>query len=246
MSRRKRLKSGCAGFWVMCKGILLCAFFLLWFLHEARALELHEGKPVFALHEPRIVRSHPRAGKKVALTFDDAPNGHTQDVLAVLETSGVRATFFLIGAQIPRHRELVSSIVAKGHDIGNHSFSHAFTKDWTEEAIAEDIARAERIILEATGRIPLYFRPPMGLVTPEMRRACGRLGYSLVLWSVDSGDWRGDDEETIITHVLQGVSPGAIILFHPLPRTVRVLPRIIRGLQDQGYEIVPLSILLER
>ncbi|MEN3202280.1 MAG: polysaccharide deacetylase family protein [Atribacterota bacterium] len=213
-------------------------------MYEAEAIELH-GEKVFALHVPRLLRENARAGRKIALTFDDVPNGHTREILAVLKEFEVRATFFLIGAQVVRHPELARSIVAAGHEIGNHSFSHVLTRNCTEEAILEDIAKAEKVILEATGCVPLYFRPPTGLVTQSVQRACGKLGYSIVLWSVDSEDWKAEDDDAVITRVLENIRPGAIVLLHPLPRTVRVLPQILRGLKRRGYEIVPVSALFE-
>ncbi|MCS7241669.1 MAG: polysaccharide deacetylase family protein [Candidatus Caldatribacterium sp.] len=224
---------------------LLLAMFASCGCKEGRTIEIR-GERVFALHVPRILRENTRSGRRVALTFDDAPNGHTQAILAVLSEFQVRATFFLIGTQVLRHPEVARSIVMAGHEIGNHSFSHALTGGCSEEDVQEDIARAEKVILEVTGCLPLYFRPPAGLVTQSVQRACGRLGYSLVLWSVDSGDWKAQSDDAIVAHVLENVRPGAIILFHPLPCTVRVLPRILRALGEKGYEIVPLSVLFER
>lgn len=245
MSQKRLLKKNCEKFWASHNLFLLLFFigFLGW-MHEVEAIELR-GEKVFALHVPRLLRENARAGRKVALTFDDAPNGYTREILAVLEKFGVRATFFLVGVQVVRHPELARSIVAAGHEIGNHSFSHVLTRNCAEDVILEDIAKAEKVIFEATGCIPLYFRPPAGLVTQSVHRACGKLGYSLVLWSVDSEDWKAEDDDTVITRVLENMRPGAIVLLHPLPRTVRVLPQILRVLKQRGYEIVPVSALFE-
>lgn len=246
MSLKRLSRKGFGEFWVRYRPL----FFLLLvvfvgFGQRGEAIEL-SGERVFALHVPRVLRENTRAGKRIALTFDDAPNGHTREILAILKECKVRATFFLIGAQVLRHPELARSIVAAGHEIGNHSFSHTLTRDCGEDKIREDIARAEKAILEVTGCLPLYFRPPRGVVTRDVQRACGQLGYSLVLWSVDSEDWKAQDDDAVVTHVLGSVRPGGILLFHPLPRTVRVLPRILRALKEEGYEIVPLSVLFER
>lgn len=246
MSPKRLWRKGFGKFWVRHR-LLLFLFLVvsIGYGYRGEAIEL-AGERVFALHVPRILRENARAGKRVALTFDDAPNGYTREILAILREFKVRATFFLIGVQVVHHPELARSIVAAGHEIGNHSFSHTLTGDCTEDRIREDITRAEKAILEVTGRLPLYFRPPRGVVTQSVRRACGQLGYSLVLWSVDSGDWKAQDDDAVVTHVLGSVRPGSILLFHPLPRTVRVLPRILRALKERGYEIVPLSVLFER
>lgn len=246
MSLKRPWKKGFGKFWVRCR--LLFFLLLVVFIgygYRGETIELG-GERVFALHVPRILRENARAGRRVALTFDDAPNGYTWEILAILKEFKVRATFFLIGVQVLRHPELARSIVAAGHEIGNHSFSHTLKEDCTEDKIREDMTRAEKAILEVTGRLPLYFRPPCGVVTQSVRRACGQLGYSLVLWSVDSGDWKAQDDDTVVAHVLESVRPGGILLFHPLPRTVRVLPRILQALREKGYEIVPLSVLFER
>uniref|UniRef100_A0A7V4DFW3 Polysaccharide deacetylase family protein n=1 Tax=Candidatus Caldatribacterium californiense TaxID=1454726 RepID=A0A7V4DFW3_9BACT len=225
-------------------GILLGVLLGVLEAGEAEAIELH-GERVFAMDALRRIRSGPRVGKKVALTFDDAPNGHTAEILAILDRFQVKATFFLIGAQVLKHPDLVRRIVAAGHEIGNHSFSHAFTRGCSAESIKEDIERAEKAIVDSAGRLPLYFRPPEGLVTPAIERACGMTGYSLVTWSLDSEDWRAQTEDEIVERVLRGVHPGAIVLFHSLPRTVRALPRILCALLEAGYTCVPLSSLLE-
>ncbi|WP_427365759.1 polysaccharide deacetylase family protein [Candidatus Caldatribacterium saccharofermentans] len=211
---------------------------------KAEAIELR-GERVFAMNTLRCIRNGPQVEKRVALTFDDAPNGHTAEILAILDRFQVKATFFLIGAQVLRHPDLVQRIVAAGHEIGNHSFSHAFTRECPAESIKEDIERAEKAIVNSTGRLPLYFRPPEGLVTPAIERACGMTGYSLVTWSLDSEDWRAQTEDEIVERVLRDIHPGAIVLFHSLPRTVRALPRILCALLEAGYTCVPLSSLLE-
>lgn len=244
MFQRKASKNGYEGFWARHRlSYLFVLATVLLFLRGAEAIEV-QGERVFGLNALRLVRENIRAGKRIALTFDDAPNGYTREILAVLERFKIRATFFLVGSQVLRHPGLVRLIVAAGHEIGNHSFSHALTKECLEKEIREDIERAERAILEVTGQLPLYFRPPGGLVTQDVQRACGALGYTLVLWSVDSGDWKAKDEEEVVVSVLQRVHPGAIVLFHPLPCTVRALPQVLQALEEKGYEIVPLSLLL--
>lgn len=212
---------------------------------EIQAIELRDEK-VFAMNALRLVRGSSRVGKKIVLTFDDAPNGYTEEVLAVLEEFQVKAAFFLIGARVVEHPELARRIVTLGHEIGNHSFSHAFTKECSVETIKKDVERAERVIVEVTGSLPLYFRPPFGLMTPEVREASGILGYTLVSWSIDSGDWKVETEEEVVERVLTQLHPGAIVLFHLLPHTVRALPRILQNLKEAEYECVPLSFLLEQ
>ncbi len=244
MFRKRPSRNGCGEFWRKHRFPLLLVLVVLSNLAcSVEAIEI-QGERVFAFHAPRLIWGNAQAGKKVALTFDDAPNGYTREILAVLGEFQVRATFFLIGTQVMRHPELARLIIALGHEIGNHSFSHAFTEECSEVDLEGDIRRAEDVIFEVTGRLPLYFRPPGGLVTQALRRACGALGYGIVLWSVDSRDWKAKSVDEVVTSVLGKVHPGAIVLFHSLPHTVQALPRILRALQEEGYDIVPVSGLL--
>ena len=139
--------------------------------------------------------------------------------------------------------EIARQIIVAGHEIGNHSFSHRWSSDDSVETLIEDIKRAEEAIYRATGQMPLYFRPPGGMVNDKVKKACGQTGYSILLWWVDSRDWLLNEEEILET-VKKEVKDGAIILFHNLTTTVKVLPQVIEDLKRAGYEFVTVSQLL--
>ncbi len=216
---------------------------LITFSFTAESLIIEEST-IYGYNSTRLLWNQARSRKLVTLTIDDAPNRHTDEILAILGRYRVRATFFLIGDHVTRYPEIAKRIVQSGHEIGNHSYSHDYSNENTLEELKEDIRKAEKVIVETVGRIPLYFRPPGGLVNEKIKKACGNMGYSILLWDVDSRDWNLRDEDAqIVKNVMDQVRPGSVILLHSLPQTVKVLPTIIIRLLEEGYTIVPASHL---
>ena len=98
-----------------------------------------------------------------------------------------------------------------------------------------------------TGQMPLYLRPPGGLIDENIKKACGMSGYGIVLWTVDSRDWfHTNNRQAILDNVLNNVKSGSIILLHSLFQTVDVLPEIIETLQKRGYQIGPVSSIMSQ
>ncbi|NLY06463.1 polysaccharide deacetylase family protein [Candidatus Sordicultor fermentans] len=219
-----------------------CLILLILFLQE-EVISIETEEDIFGLNLVRSLGGNSQVRKEVALTFDDAPSPFTKEVLKILDNYGVSATFFLVGSQVEKSPEVARQIVAAGHEIGNHSFSHCWSSDDSVETLVEDIKRAEEAIYRATGQVPLYFRPPGGMVNDKVKEACGQTGYSILLWWVDSQDWLLTEEE-ILEKVKKEVKDGAIILFHNLATTVEVLPQVIEDLRREGYKFVTISQLL--
>lgn len=219
-----------------------CLILLILFLQE-EAISIETEEDIFGLNLVRSLGGNSQVRKEVALTFDDAPSPFTKEVLKILDNYGVSATFFLVGSQVEKSPEVARQIVAAGHEIGNHSFSHCWSSDDSVETLVEDIKRAEEAIYRATGQVPLYFRPPGGMVNDKVKEACGQTGYGILLWWVDSQDWLLTEEE-ILEKVKKEVKDGAIILFHNLATTVEVLPQVIEDLRREGYKFVTISQLL--
>ncbi len=219
-----------------------CLILLILFLQE-EAISIETEEDIFGLNLVRSLGGNSQVRKEVALTFDDAPSPFTKEVLKILDNYGVSATFFLVGSQVEKSPEVAHQIVAAGHEIGNHSFSHCWSSDDSVETLVEDIKRAEEAIYRSTGQVPLYFRPPGGMVNDKVKEACGQTGYGILLWWVDSRDWLLTEEE-ILEKVKKEVKDGAIILFHNLATTVEVLPQVIEDLRREGYKFVTISQLL--
>jgi len=189
--------------------------------------------------------------KEVALTFDDGPGISTDAILDILKARGVKATFFIIGKNAQAHPRIVRRIMDEGHEIGNHTFSHPI-----ETAIASprkfklQLDSAESIIRNITGTKTTLFRPPHGWRNPWMLRECTANGYEVVMWSIDSHDWRTKSVTSVTDQVFRRVHPGSIILFHDrlntdidkgMEHTVQALPQIIDSLSRAGYSFVTIS-----
>lgn len=193
-----------------------------------------------------------RSRAAVALTFDDGPNDSaTLQVAAILDDRGARGTFFLVGRAVEERPEIVRTLVAGGHVVGNHSHRHG-DHDWLAPRYPE-FERGERSFAGVLGQCPAFFRPPHGQHTPLMARQVRRLGATTVTWDVIADDWRTTDAHLIADRVLRGVRPGSIVLLHDgldgdpsVDRTVLVdaLPLILDGLRDRGLEAVGLDELL--
>jgi 2,3-diketo-5-methylthio-1-phosphopentane phosphatase len=189
----------------------------------------------------------------VALTFDDGPSEDTERILAVLRAYDLKATFFMLGRQVELFPETARRVVAEGHEIGNHSYSHPIYLFRGASATRLQLKRAQEIISTITGRQPRLARPPCGVRTPAYFAAAQALGLRTVQWDVAGFDWKERTGAEIADAVLRDASAGSIILLHDadsaLKRdrsaTVAALPMIIEGLKTRGLNVVPLTQLLE-
>ena len=193
--------------------------------------------------------------KIVALTFDDGPHPvYTPRVLEILETFGVKATFFLIGHQARSHPEIVLQIKAQGHEIENHSDNHLFYLPWLPaERMRQEIVAAQETIHRITGSYPSFFRSPLGWVSDDLVAVCRELKLPIINGSVKVGDVSLPGTEYIIQAVLDKTRNGAIIILHDAggvgsyrdrTQTLEALPIIIKNLKDQGYKFVILKELI--
>jgi peptidoglycan/xylan/chitin deacetylase (PgdA/CDA1 family) len=186
---------------------------------------------------------------RVALTFDDGPSPATPAVLDALAEAGARATFFVLGGQVEQQAAVLRRVVAEGHEVGNHSWSHPDLDVRKDVDLAAEIARTGEAVARAAGLTPRVFRPPYGRDPERWARAAGAAGLTTVLWSVETWDWEDDaDSETIARRALEGLHPGAIVLLHDGARhdahpTVAALPQILDGVRAAGYTTVTVSEL---
>jgi peptidoglycan-N-acetylglucosamine deacetylase len=189
----------------------------------------------------------------IALTFDDGPTGDTERVLDVLDRFGVRAAFFMIGRQVEQHPAIARRVVAAGHEVGNHSYSHPIYLYRGARETFRQLARTQDIIADATGVFPRWSRPPYGVRTPAYFAAARRLSLRTVQWTVAGFDWkRKQTAARISARVVDGLAPGSIVLLHDgdsackagRGETVAALPGIIAGAGDRGLGVAPLAQLL--
>lgn len=154
-------------------------------------------------------------GRTVSLTFDDGPNpADTLRLLTVLRRHRIAAVFLLCGGQVEAHPEVVRRIVADGHHLGNHSMHHDDMTTWSAERIEADLRETNEAILRAvpTARIR-YFRAPYGAwgATPAVAAA---LGMRPLGWRLAVGDWEPPGTDELVRRLLDGVTPGAVVLLH--------------------------------
>lgn len=189
--------------------------------------------------------------KVIALTFDDGPTAEfTPQVLDILREKNVKATFFLIGHKLKSFPKVGQQIVAEGHALGNHTWHHLGTQ-MTEFTATREIEDTAMLMYETTGVKTSLFRPPHGFLNNGLADYARKKKYAVVLWTVDSGDWRGSrvSAEDMIKQVVEKATPGGIVLMHDAggdrSRTVNALPKIIEELTLRGYKFVTVPELLE-
>ncbi len=183
--------------------------------------------------------------KCVALTFDDGPVAGTARLLDTLKAKGVHATFFTVGYNAATHPGLLRRMVAEGHIIGNHTYSHQQLTRLSASAVRSEIARTNTLVEKATGVTPTLLRPPYGATSSTVRKVAGSLGMSQILWNVDPLDWKDHNSALVTRRVLAAARPGSIILSHDIhPTTVQAYPAIIDGLRAKGFTIVTVPELL--
>lgn len=165
-------------------------------------------------------------------------------MLDALDRGGVKATFFIGGSWAKRHPELVRELAARGHELGNHSYSHPHPNALSREQNREQITRTESLIAELTGVKTTLYAPPYGEFNAAVLAAAADLGYTTILWSIDTVDWKRPPAETILARVMGKLHNGAIILMHPTEPTAQALPELIFRIQGMGYTIKPVSAIL--
>ena len=189
----------------------------------------------------------------VALTFDDGPdNFTTPQIVDILNKHHVPATFFLIGESIDKYPNICEKIIASGHQIANHSFSHARPTDISIDEMLNEFDKCHMLVDKISSQSKKYVRPPYGLVTEKQLASLENKGFNVIGWSIDSMDWYTDDKSEIIECVVDAIHPGAIVLMHSTggsdnrQATLNALPIIIETLKEQGYSFVTIEQLLGR
>ena len=201
-----------------------------------------EPKPKPAPAAPPAANS---GGKVIALTFDDGPGPYTAQLLDMLDQHGAKATFFLIGSKVSAQADVLRRMHARGHQLGNHSWSHPELPKLPIDQIASEIDRTNDAIKQATGVKPTVMRPPYGAVNGVVLEQLRLRGMSSILWSVDTRDWADRNSDIVCSRAVAGAHPGAIILMHDIHQTsVNAVPCILSALKQQGYSFVTVQGLI--
>ncbi|MGN1446052.1 MAG: polysaccharide deacetylase family protein [Eubacteriales bacterium] len=187
---------------------------------------------------------------EIALSFDDGPHPrYTPEILSILAEYGINATFFMVGENVIYYPEVAAAVIAAGHEVGNHSFSHRRLSGLSEWEIRSEITRCEEALANVGECRPHLLRPPEGSMSATLRRLSGQMDYRLVLWDIDTRDWAHTPPTVICQQILDKVQAGDIILMHdyigrdsPTPEALRL---VIPELLQRGYHFVTVSELID-
>lgn len=171
-------------------------------------------------------------------------NEYLPDLLKILREEGVKATFFLDGSWLKNNRNLALDILADGHELSNHGYSHKMMSRLGEaEALAE--IRKTQALLEELGVHNRLFAPPAGDFDAATVRLARREGLYTILWTLDTVDWKKPNPEAVIRKINRGLEPGSLVLMHPTEAAVKSLPAMIRHAKSKGYAVGTVSELID-
>ena len=187
----------------------------------------------------------------IALTFDDGPYPmFTPLLLEQLRRLHVPATFFLIGRDAQQWPELTQRIRAQGNEVANHTYTHPNLEQEPAAAVRAEIVDGRNVLqhIVPDPALSLYFRPPHGRYTVDTIRIAQSLGYTTVLWTDDSGDWRVVATPQILAEHLEAhaTAPEIVLLHSGRLATVQMLPAVVSRFREAGYRFVTVSGLLAR
>jgi peptidoglycan-N-acetylglucosamine deacetylase len=192
-----------------------------------------------------VVQDFIPAGREVWLTIDDGPDdSDTPQILDLLDQFDAKATFFMIGSKAAKRPDLVREVVARGHELGCHTFTHPLVDFWYagRARVRRELDDSLQVLNRAGAKVR-FFRPPAGIRNIFLRRCLIERNLTCIAWTIRSGDGTSKSLERVVGNVLFSVRPGAIILMHEgatVASAVRVeaIRRVLQGLQERGYACV--------
>lgn len=175
----------------------------------------------------------------VALTFDDGPGKRTNELLEVLEEYSAHATFFVLGTNVKRYPEEIKKMQEIGCEIGNHSYDHEDLSKLKKKGLKKQVNTTNKMVKEITGYGVALMRPPYGAISNTMKK---QLEQPMILWNIDTLDWKTRNVKKTIKAVMKDVKDGDIILLHDIhSETIDAAMKLIPKLQEKGYQLVTVS-----
>lgn len=196
---------------------------------------------------PTVHYTVPTSKMELALTFDDGPLAkNTPQVLSILKKNNIKATFFLLGENMYGNEKIIKQMIADGHEIGLHTYSHPNFYKCSEEEIRKEIDMNLDLLQKIANYKPKIIRPPYGIVTKSFLKIAQQKKLTIISWSNDSLDWKkGHNANQIYEDALTKIHPGAIILMHDkssnYQESIKALPKIIKTLKEDGYSFKRIS-----
>lgn len=196
-----------------------------------------------------VYRNQQNEPSKIALTFDDGPHPrYTREILDILDEYGVKATFFFVGENVYYYPEAAREVAARGHEIGNHTYTHPSAVKTGEQALRDELRACEDMVKNVTGQTPKLFRPPQGSWNTRVYEIARERDYSVILWDIDTQDWAATPADKISSYVIDSTKGGNIILMHDYHSkhcdTARALRMFLPVLLERGFEFVTVSELI--
>lgn len=222
--------------------VLLLSVFWLWpSSSQGPSVPVIEAAP--AAPETKSAPGLCEVSACLALTFDDGPDpGLTPRILDTLKQHNAKATFFVLGSHVAGNEALLQRIHQEGHEIGNHSWSHARFTRLTPDQIQQEIMSTQTAIIRAGVPAPHIFRPPYGDVNDAV---LAQIPLSAVRWSVDPEDWHPKKQPLLLEHMAAHARPGGIVVMHDTEvTTADHLDALLTQLQAQNYSLVTVSTVL--
>ncbi len=168
-------------------------------------------------------------------------NEYIAKMLETLEENDVKTTFFIGGSWAEDYPEILKEIYDGGHEIANHAYSHPDLKEKSLEINKTEISKTTDIIKELLNVEMTLFAPPSGSYSETTLQVAKELGYTTIMWTRDTIDWRDQDRELIYSRAVKNAAGGDLILMHPTKETANALPDIIKTLKDQGFNLTTVS-----
>ncbi|KAH5063752.1 hypothetical protein HBH95_218690 [Parastagonospora nodorum] len=201
---------------------------------------------------PDVLWHVPLKQKIIALTIDDAPSRFTQELVDVLRDNDAKATFFVIGGQVPGREESLARVVETGNELGNHAMHDEPSRSLLPQQLAEQLIEVEGYINTTYASLGKarppnrFFRPGSGFFSSSMRQQVQAMGYQMVLGSVYPHDPQMSYPSINARHILSMVRPGSIVICHDRRGwTVPMLRKVLPGLKSRGYTVTTVSGLLD-
>lgn len=183
----------------------------------------------------------------VALTFDDGPTEKTEAILDILNRNEIKATFYLTGKEIEAHPDLAKKIIEAGHEVGNHTYSHAKNVFKSPSFIENEILKTNELIRQMGYTGPMYFRSPYCKKLVILPYYLNKYGLTNITFDIEPDTYVETAAEKV-DYTISEVQPGSIILLHPMynDSSLDAIQGIIVGLKEQGYEFLTVSELLNK
>lgn len=215
------------------------------------AAAVADAKPAVVDSNDKLVFSSRKTGKKwIALTYDDGPNPNlTPKLSEYLKANNVPATFYVLGEMVKAQPAMVKKLAEDGFELANHTYSHPDLRKQSEEKILKELQDTHDLIKQASGVDMKTMRPPYGARNSKVDAVCEKMGYKIVLWDVDTEDWRNRSTDSMMNTIIKQTGDGSIILMHDRKHNGRetvfdVTKKTVEHYRAQGYTFVTVTQLL--